>query len=98
MLLLLLLIENPSLIFDQNRVINSWDKVIAIIFVAFVFVFVVHVVVVIVVVHPRNLPLKFGQNQVGNSWNIADVEFPVDVVGGWVVVVVCKVFFMTTPT
>ena len=31
---------------------------------------------------PRNLPLKFGQNRVNNSWDIADIEF---VWGGWVV-------------
>ena len=31
---------------------------------------------------PRNLTLKFGQNQRGNSWDIADVEFPVVVGGG----------------
>ena len=24
---------------------------------------------------PRNLPLKFGQNRVSNSWDIADIEF-----------------------
>ena len=29
---------------------------------------------------PRNLPLKFGQNRVSNSWDIADIEF---VWGGW---------------
>ena len=38
---------------------------------------------------PRNLPLKFGQNQVGNRWNIVDVA----VVGG-VVGVVCGVVFV----
>ena len=32
------------------------------------------------VIDPRNLPLKFGQNQVSNSWDIDDFEFPV--VGG----------------
>ena len=35
---------------------------------------------------PRNLPLKFGQNRAGNSWDIADFEFVW--VGGSVVVVV----------
>ena len=24
---------------------------------------------------PRKLTLKFGQNQVSNSWDIADIEF-----------------------
>ena len=37
------------------------------------------VVVIVIVVDPRNLPLKFGKNQV-----IDDIEF---VVGGWMVVV-----------
>ena len=31
---------------------------------------------------PRNLSLKFGQNQATNSWDIADVEFQVVVVVG----------------
>ena len=26
---------------------------------------------------PRNLPLKFGHDQVSNSWDIADIEFAV---------------------
>ena len=30
----------------------------------------------------RNLPLKFGQNQMSKSWDIADIEFPVVVGGG----------------
>ena len=38
-------------------------------------VVVVSVVVVIVVVHPRNLTLKFGWNQVSNSGDIVDIEF-----------------------
>ena len=35
---------------------------------------------------PRNLFLKFGQNHVSNSWDIADIEFVVVLlrVGGWV--------------
>ena len=37
---------------------------------------------VIVVVDPRNPPWKFGKNLVGNSWDIADVEFPVGGGGG----------------
>ena len=37
---------------------------------------------VIVVVDPRNPPWKFGNNRVGNSWDIADVEFPVGGGGG----------------
>ena len=44
---------------------------------------------------PKNLPLKFHQNRVSNSWDIADIEFV------WVVVVVvvgggggCKVIFL----
>ena len=32
----------------------------------------------------RNLPLKCGQNRDSNSWDIADVEFPVVVGGGGV--------------
>ena len=31
---------------------------------------------------PRNLNLKFGQNQVSNSWDIDAVKFVVVVVGG----------------
>ena len=38
----------------------------------------------------RNLPLKFHQNQVSNSWDIADIEF----CGG----VVCKVIFASNLT
>ena len=35
------------------------------------------------------LPLKFGQNRMSKSWDIANIDFPVMVlvvVGGWVVV------------
>ena len=39
---------------------------------------------------PRNLTLKFGQNRVSNSWDIADVEFLWD--GG----VVCTVILRPT--
>ena len=39
------------------------------------------------------LPLKFGQNWVSNSLDIADIEF-VRVVGGWW----CKVIFFKNPT
>ena len=35
-----------------------------------------------IVVDPTNLPLKFGQNRVRNSWNIDDIEFVVVVVVG----------------
>ena len=35
------------------------------------------------VIDPRNLPLKFGQNQVSNSWDIANIEFLVVGGGGW---------------
>ena len=31
---------------------------------------------------PRNLPFKFVQNRVGNSWDIADIEFVVVDGGG----------------
>ena len=31
---------------------------------------------------PRNLPLKFHQNRVSNSWDIADIEFVWGGVGG----------------
>ena len=41
------------------------------------------------VIDPRNLPLKFGQNRVSNSWDIDDIEFPV-VVGGGVKSVSCQ--------
>ena len=40
------------------------------------------VVIVIVVFDPRNLNLKFGQNQVSNSWDFADIEFAVGGGGG----------------
>ena len=33
---------------------------------------------------PRNLCLKFGQNRVSNSWDIADIEFSVGGGGGGV--------------
>ena len=39
---------------------------------------------------PRNLRLKFGQNRVSNSWDIADVEFSVVVVGGGEKSFLCK--------
>ena len=42
---------------------------------------------------PRNLPLKFHQNRVRNSWDIADIEF---IWGGGGVV--CKVIFVSNPT
>ena len=47
------------------------------------------------VIDPRNLPLKFGQNQVSNSWDIDDVEFVLVGGGGgrW-----CKFIFMSNPT
>ena len=65
---------------------------------AVVFVVVVYVVV-IVVVNPRNLPLKFGQSWVSNSWDIPDIEFVVSV---WVVVVVvivvCIAIFVSNKT
>ena len=44
---------------------------------------------------PRNLPLKFGQNRVSNSWDIVNIEFSVLMV---VVVVVCSVIFVSNPT
>ena len=31
---------------------------------------------------PRNLPIKFGQNRVSKSWDIAGIEFSVVVGGG----------------
>ena len=40
---------------------------------------------------PRNLPLKFDQNQASNSWDIADIEFAV---GGWWWWWVWKVIFV----
>ena len=53
------------------------------IFAVVVVVHVVYVVVlVVVVVEPRNLPLKFGQNQVSNSSDISNIAFVV-VLGWW---------------
>ena len=40
---------------------------------------------------PRNLPLKFGQNRVSNSRDIADIKFVWGVAG-------CKVTFVSKPT
>ena len=40
-------------------------------------------------IDPRNLPLKFGENRVSNSWDIDDIEFPV-VVGGGVKSFTCQ--------
>ena len=37
---------------------------------------------------PRNLPLKFGQKRVSNSWDIVNIEF---FLGWWV----CKVIFVS---
>ena len=42
---------------------------------------------------PRKLPLKFHQNRVSNSRDINDIEFLLGVV-----VVVCKVIFVSNPT
>ena len=51
-------------------------------------VVVVHVVVVVIaVVDPRNLPLKFGLNQVINRWDVVDV---VVVSAASIVVIVAK--------
>ena len=44
---------------------------------------------------PRKLHLKFQQNRVSNSWDIASIEFLWWVVGGGVA---CKVIFMSNPT
>ena len=52
------------------------------------------VVFVFVVDDPRNLPLKFGQYQISNSSDIADIEFLWWVGGS----VLCKVIFMSNPT
>ena len=41
---------------------------------------------------PMNLHLKYHQNHVSNSWDIADIEFV------WVGGVVCTVIFMSNPT
>ena len=43
---------------------------------------------------PRNQTLKFGQNRASNSWDIADIEFPVVVV---VVVVGVQSHFHVKP-
>ena len=68
----------------QTRVnsIESQPKKIVVVVVIIVFVVVHVVVVVIAVVDPRNLPLKFGQNQVSNSWDnvVVVVIVVVDVV------------------
>ena len=42
----------------------------------------------------RNPPLKFHQNRISNSWDIADIEF---VWGGWMGGV-CKVILSSNPT
>ena len=42
---------------------------------------------------PRNLPLKFHQNRVSNSWDIADIEFVWVGWGGW-----CRVILLSNPT
>ena len=39
-----------------------------------VFVVVIQIVIIIVV-DPRNLPIKLGQNQERNSWDIAGIDF-----------------------
>ena len=56
-----------------------------------VVVVIIAVVVFMDVIDQRNLPLKFSQNQVSNSWDIDDVEFPV--MGG-----VGGVILMSNPT
>ena len=43
----------------------------------------------------RKTTLKFGQNRVSNTWDIADIEFVA--VGGWVVVVVLQSHFRVKP-
>ena len=64
---------------------SCYCSVVVIIIVTFVFVivvvFIVVVVVVVVVLIPEIYLLKFGQNQVINSCQIADIEFAV-MVGG----------------
>ena len=47
---------------------------------------------VIVVVDPKKPPWKFGNNRVGNSWDIADIEFPV---GGGVKSFACHTQLLT---
>jgi len=42
---------------------------------------------------PRNLPLKFGQNGVSDSWYIADIKFV-----WWLGGVVFNFIFMSNPT
>ena len=64
-----------------NRVSIRWDVTVVVVIVIVVVVIVV-VVVFMDIIDPRNLPLKFCQNRVSNSWDIDDVEFPVVVVGG----------------
>ena len=44
---------------------------------------------------PRNLHLKFHQNQISYSWDIADIEFVWVLLVSWVV---CKVIFGSNPT
>ena len=73
--------------FSPNRVSISWDIFVAVVAFVVVVVVVVFVVVDVVVVvvdyddyfvlffYHRNLPLKFHQNKVNNSWDIADIEF-----------------------
>ena len=93
--LLLFYFRHFPLKFFQNWVSNRWivPFVFVVVVVIVFVVVVVHVVVLIVVVDPRNLPLKFGLNQVKKSWDIYDIEFAVVVGGGW-----CKVIFVSNPT
>ena len=41
-------------------------------------------IMLFVAVDPRNLPLKFSQNWISNSWDFDDFLFPVVVEGGGV--------------
>ena len=57
------------------------------------------VIVVIVVVDPRNQPLKFGQNQLSDSYILVTLSLCAEMVdggGGWVEVY--KVIFLSNPT
>ena len=91
----------------QNALENGvwlwcWSNLFSLLLLLFLFLMlfllffvVVNVDVSIVVFDPR----KFHQNRLSNSWVIAGIDFAVvGGVGGWWVVVVCRIIFMSNPT
>ena len=91
-----------SLIYTQTRLISieSQPKKIVVVAVVVIGVVVVafHVVVVVIpVVDTRNIPLKFGWNQVINRWDVVDVVVSVFVFVVVVVVVVVVIVVIVDP-